>query len=82
MQFLATLGSQAIETRLALVFGEAVFRNEEAALQKPLQGGIERTVADLQHLVGLLFYRVSNGMAVCRTKQQRPQDQQVQRSLE
>jgi hypothetical protein len=46
-----------------------------------MQGGIERTVFDLQDILRPLLDGMSYGVPVGRAQNQRPEDQHVQRSL-
>lgn len=74
-------GGKSIKPGLSIVFRCAVFSGDQAVLDKPLKGRIERTVAHLQHFARTAFNGLRNGMPMCRTQRHRLQNQQIESSL-
>jgi hypothetical protein len=76
------LGREAIVAGAAIVFGRPPERSDPAAILEPVEGGIERPVLDLQHVLGAMFDGLRDGVPVCRPECERFEDQHVERSLQ
>src|SRR3954466_6856993 len=73
-------GGQRVEARAAIVLGGAPFRCDPAVQQQALQGRVEGTLTDLQHLLRDDLEALGNAVAVQRARDERTQDQQVERA--
>ncbi len=78
IKLLAAVRREAIEARFAIVFRQAVRSGDPTTLQQALKRGIQRAMADLQHI----FRHVLDGMPVEVAEEQASQYQQVQGSLQ
>jgi hypothetical protein len=68
--------------RAAVVLGGAPERRDPSPVLEAMQGRIERSVFDLQHVVGALLDGVRDGMAVGGAEHEGLQDEKIQRSLQ
>jgi hypothetical protein len=75
-------GCQTVVLRFAVIFRGAPERSNPAAILQAMQGGIEKTVFDLQDILRPSLDGMRYGVSVGRAQNQRPEDQHVQRSLE
>jgi hypothetical protein len=73
---------EGIKPRLAVVGRGSPLRGNPAALLQPLQSGIKCSVLHKQFFVRGLLNGARDSLAMLRTKNQRAQDEQVQRALE
>jgi hypothetical protein len=75
-------GGELIKAGLAIVLGRAPFRTDPTAILQPVQGGVKRTVLNLQDFVGAVLDNVGNGVTVGWAEKQCLQDQQIERALQ
>ena len=61
-------------------FGDGPLRFNPAPVLEPVEGGIQRALADLQHILGNLLDALRDRPAMLRPGLERPQDQQVERA--
>jgi hypothetical protein len=76
-----SFGCEAIEASFAIVLGCAVFRCDEAVFDEPLESGIERTMANLEHFARAAFNGFRNCVTMHGTKGNRLQNEQIERAL-
>src|SRR5208282_1290297 len=81
-ELLAAGRCQRIKPRLAVICGDSPFRGNPAALLKPLERGVKRSVLHQKLLIRRLLDRARDPLAVLRSKNQRAQDQQIQGALQ
>src|SRR5207244_3154585 len=67
---------------LAVVLRGSPERGDPSTVLKPVQGRIEGSVLDLQHVFGAALDRVCDGLAVSRSEDERLEDQHVQGALD
>src|SRR6185437_5962066 len=79
-QLLPAGGGQGIEARPALGLALTPLRGDPTLEQEPLQGGVERALLDLEHLVAALADQAGDAVAVQRAAAQGFEDHQVQGS--
>ena len=75
-------GGELVVLRPPAELGDRPLRFNPALVFEPMEGGIERTLVDLQHVLGDLLDPFGDRPAVQRLGLQRPQDQQVERAGE
>src|ERR1700722_2618067 len=80
-ELLPARSRQLVKLRLAVILTCAPERADPAAMLKPVQRGIERSLLHLEHVLRHMLNHVGNGVSVSRTGDQRPQNQHVERSL-
>src|SRR5882757_6038285 len=73
---------ESIKPGLAVVLRCAVFGNDKAVFDEPLQCGIQGAVPHLQHLARAVFDGSGNGVPVHWAQDHRLQNQQVKRALQ
>lgn len=73
---------ERIKARFAIVFGYAPFGADHAAVFKPLQGEVERTVIDKEDFVRLPLDGAGDPLAVAGPKEEDAQDEQIQGALQ
>ena len=71
-QLPAAGGGQGVEPGAAVVLGRAPGGLDPPVEQEPLQGRIQRALADLQHVVGDRLQVVGDAVAVLRAGRERP----------
>src|SRR5258708_7864610 len=72
---------QLVKAGLAIVVRRTPLRANPAARFEALHGGIERAVVNQERIFGLLLDGPGDALTMLRAKQERTQDQQVQRAL-
>jgi hypothetical protein len=77
---LAARGSERVVAGAAIVLGRAPFALHPAVEEQPLERGIQRTLADAQHVVGGQAQVFDDAIAMLRTTDTRLQDQQFERA--
>src|SRR6267378_3236457 len=77
-----SFGRQPVELCSPIVLRHALFRRNPSALDQPVQRRIQRSLLDLQHIIRIELNSLGNGMPMRRPQSQRPQNQQVERSLQ
>jgi hypothetical protein len=78
-QAAAAGGRQRVVPRAAVVLRRAPRGRHPSLEQQPLQRGIERALADLQHVAGHALQMLGDPVAVRGAGRQRPEDQQIER---
>src|SRR5207245_3539397 len=76
------LRRQPVELRSPVVLRDSRFDRNPSSLDQPVQRRIQRSLLDLQHIVGVELDCLCNGVPVRRPQQQRTQNQQVQGPLQ
>jgi hypothetical protein len=76
------LRGETVEPRFAIVFRLAILGNNESLFQEPLQSWVERSMADLEHIVGPLFDGLRDRVPVRTAEGERLQNQQIERALQ
>src|SRR5215469_2022929 len=79
---LATGPGERVVAGTAIVLRGPPLRANPTAGFETMQGGIERSLADPQDILGDLLYALSNAPAVHRSECQRFQDQDFERALD
>src|SRR3954463_11818480 len=67
LQLLAALGGEGVELGAAIILGDAFVEGDPSSLDQPVQGWIERSLLDLQHIVRSSLDRFGNGVPMRRT---------------
>ena len=78
----AAFGGEAVELGATIVFGGAFFGGDPATFNEAVESGIERALFDLQNFVGAEFDGLGDGVSMCRAKEKRAEDEEVERALE
>ena len=73
---------QRVELRLSPGFAVFPLRIEPAAIFQPVQCGVERTLMDLEKILGDLLEALRDAVAVPRAERKNLQDEEVQSPLE
>src|SRR5262245_11121559 len=81
-EVLATRAGQVVELRAPPEVARLPLRGDPALLLELVQRGVERSVADLQRVIGDLPEALADRPAVHRLERQNLQDQEVERSLD
>jgi len=75
-------GSQAVVLRLPLVFRLAPFGRNQALVLQPVQGGVQRSLLNLETITGDLLNPKEHAVAVKRAQRHRLENQQIERALQ
>src|SRR3954454_19010340 len=81
-ELLLALRRQPVELGALIRIGLSPLRGYPTFLREPLQGGIQRTGFDLQHVGRLRANRLSDRVAVLRSPLQGAEDQHVEGAVE
>src|SRR5580700_1684926 len=81
-KLLSTLCGQPIELRFAIVFADAPFGSEQAAVFETMQSGIERALLDLKRVLRGVLDDAGDGVSVRRPHDECAQDEHVERALQ
>src|SRR5579864_1291085 len=81
-QLQPALGRQPVKFGAAIVLRSSLFDGNPAALDEAMQRGIERTLLDLQHFVGVEFDGLGDGVAVRRAEKERAENQEIESALQ
>src|SRR5262245_5318348 len=82
VELLAAPGGQTVELCAAIVLRGAVLERNPAALDEPVQRGVQRPLLHPQQMIGAGLDGLGQRMAVRRSELKRPEDQQVERALQ
>jgi hypothetical protein len=81
-QLFAASGRQSVVPRPPIVLGSAPLGLDPPSQQEPLQGGVQRTLAHLEHVIRHVLEVLDNAIAVRSASDERLQDEQVERAGE
>src|SRR5688500_12559004 len=82
VELLTALRGQSVKLGAPVVLRRAFLKGDPSTLDQAVQGGVQRSLLHLQHIVRRVLDGLGNGMAVRRPETQRSEDQQVQRALQ
>ena len=82
MELSASGARERVVLRAAILFGDAPLGLDPALMLETMQGRIQRTLVNLQHIARHLANAPRDGPAVLGLQLQRLQNQQVERALD
>src|SRR5262245_12856915 len=82
LQLFTPLGCEPVVLRSTIVLRRALFNGDPTSFDETMERRIERSLLDLQHVLGAAFDGLGDRVAVRRPGSKSPQDQQVEGALQ